>query len=244
MSAVAQGRYWSFPKKLTIDLSAFTVLVWIGFVIVISAISIGIDRWGNLNQSVWEHAWQIPPWFVLFMGVALATDHLPLQLTHGKTRRDFMIEASIFIGVFSAFAGLLQTLGWVVERGLYAVLDAEQRLEEQAIFASATDYPLIFLEAWIVMLIWCAAGLFIAASWYANNEEGLAAIIPALLIATIVEFSLGASWGPIGGLVRRLFDPDQPPLAITIAAGLLGLAALLAMTWRVVRTIPIRSTSA
>jgi hypothetical protein len=134
--------------------------------------------------------------------------------------------------------------GWLIERVLYRILDVEQSLQEASIISSATDYGNILLESFIVLVIWTAGGLFIASAWYRNSESGLLTIIPALLVAAIVDLGLGTRMGTVSSLLRRFFDPEQPPLAVTLGIAAFGIIAIGVMAWRVIRDIPIRNVAA
>ena len=52
--------------------------------------------------------------------------YLPMNITHGKTRRESTIEAGLFVAAYSALAALLVSFGWVIERVVFSLLDVEQ----------------------------------------------------------------------------------------------------------------------
>jgi hypothetical protein len=238
------GRNWAFQRRVTRDLAFFTFLIWLGYVIIISAASLAINHWGTLESSVWDQARQLAQWFLLFLGVYVGSEILAQQITHGRTRREFFRDSSLFVFIISAFTTVLMLAGWLIERVLYRILDVEQSLQEASIISSATDYGNILLESFIVLVIWTAGGLFIASAWYRNSESGLLTIIPALLVAAIVDLGLGTRMGTVSSLLRRFFDPEQPPLAVTLGIAAFGIIAIGVMAWRVIRDIPIRNVAA
>jgi len=247
MSSVAKqssGRTWTFPAKMSSDLVIFTALIWLGFVIIINGAAIAINHWGTLEDSIWEEARQLAQWFLLFMGVHIGSELLPQHVTHGKTRRDFFIESGITVAILSAATAVMMTLGWVIERIVFNVLDIEQTIRRTALFDSARDYPMIFTESFIILTVWTLGGLYIAASWYRNADTGLIAIAPSLLVVSFVDLGLGSRLGPIGGIARRFFDPEQPPLLLTLGIAAIGIAILGWLAWAVIREIPIRNVSA
>ncbi len=246
MSSVAtqsSGRTWTFPAKMTSDLVVFTALIWLGFVVIVSGLVIAIDHWGNLGDSIWEQARQLAQWFLLFMGVHIGSELLPQHITHGKTRRAFFIESGITVSILSAVIAILMTLGWVIERMLFSVLDVEQTIRNTSMFDSPRDYSMIFTESFIILAVWTLGGLYIAASWYRNADTGLIAIAPALLVGMIVDLGMGSRLGPIGGIARHFFDPEQPPLLLTLGVAAIGIALLGWLAWYVIREIPIRNVS-
>ncbi len=243
MNAPAKKRYWSFPTYIFRELTEFMLVCWVPFMIVAMGIIYAIDRWGELRESIWEDVVQVPQWFVLFMGVQVAMVYLPMNITHGKTRRDTTIEAGLFVVAYSALAALLVTIGWVIERAMFSLLDVEQILTDPHIFSSATDYPLIFLESWINLALWTAGGLFIAASYYRYDSSGLIAIVPSLLIASFVALFLGSSWGPASRVLDNLFDVENPPVLLSAAVGVACVALMLILAWKVIQEMPIRKYS-
>jgi hypothetical protein len=244
MSSETRKRYWSFPRRGFNDISALALLVWLGYTIAVPILSIVLDRRADLDRSVWEEASRAGQWFVLFVGIHLGSVVLPLNISHGKTRRDFAIESTLLTVAYTAIVGLLLTLGWIVERVLYSVLDVSQRLESNHIFGSPTDYPAIFLENWLILLLWMAGGTFIAAAWYRYDAAGLLSIIPALVVASVCDLVIGTSWGPAGNLINRTFDVKNPPVLITVLVVLAGITALMLMAWRVIRDVPMRNQPA
>jgi hypothetical protein len=244
MSSEPRKRYWSFPRRGLNDITALALLAWLGYTIAVSILSITLDRSGDLDRSVWEEASRAGQWFVLFVGVHIGSVVLPLNISHGKTRRDFAIESTLLAVVYTAIVGLLLMLGWVIERVLYSVLDVNQHLNGSHIFDSATSYPAIFLENWLILLLWMAGGVFISTAWYRYDAAGLLSIIPALIVASLSDLVTGTSWGPSSNLINRAFDVENPPAVIMVLVSLAGIAVIAYMAWRVIRDIPMRNQSA
>jgi hypothetical protein len=65
----------------------------------------------------------------------------------------------------------------------------------------------------------------------------------ALITLALSDVAIGVDWGPVGFVVRRVLDPLEPPLVVSLLISVAGAALALAMTWTIVRDIPIRTTS-
>src|SRR5690606_21013086 len=105
---------WSHlvPARLLEEQIGLAALIWIGFTLLVLAIILGIAYFADVNASVWDPAaTQAPRWFALFIGVYLANTILPLHITHGQTRREFSIQATVFIILFAAALATLITIG-------------------------------------------------------------------------------------------------------------------------------------
>lgn len=244
MNEAAPQRFWSFPRFVFRELTQLLMTAWLGFTIAIIGIALSIHQWGTLDQSIWEKATQAGHWFIFVMGIQIGMVYLPMNITHGKTRRDTAIETGLFIGAFSAITAVLLTAGWVIERVLFRILDVEQRLTENHLFDAATDYPLIFLESWVSLALWAAGGLFIAAAYYRYEGAGLLAIIPALIVASMAGIFLDSTWGPAGRIADSAIGLRNPPILVSLLACVAGVGILLGMAWLIIRDLPIRKLSA
>jgi hypothetical protein len=182
----------------------------------------------------------VPRWFALFIGVYLANTILPLHITHGQTRREFSIQAVVFIVLFAAALAVLITLGFLLEAGLYRLAEWPHDLSENHIFTSVRQIPLIFIEYWLVLALWTAGGAFIAAGFYRSESLGALTIPLAMVPAAIAEIAYGSSWGPLTFVLERVADSSGKSLALALPLGAASIALMLAMTWPIVRDIPIR----
>jgi len=239
-------RTWTFPQKMILDLTAFTTLAWIGFVVLVALITAVADHFTPIDNSAWESAARGIPWFTLIIGVRVGSKLLPVSIAHGKTRRGFTIETVIFLAIYSLAAALLTTLGWVLERAFFAATGWSQALNDTHLFATAHVYPEIFIESWLIVLAWTAAGVLISAAYYRFDASGLLAIAPCLLISGVLQAAIGAgsTWGPLTPIVDRVFDPGSPSVVVAIVTGLACFGLILAMAWMVIRDIPMRSKTA
>ena len=225
-----------------IDILWLTLLVWVGFLVVVAGVAIGIGQFGEVTSSVLEPAAQLAGWFAIFMGGYLTHDVLELHLTHGQTRREFALMATVFVVVFAAFVALLMTVGFLLERILYRVADWPNRLESDHLYSSTVQVHAIFTEFWLMILIWTSAGALVGSAVYRNGHEGWLAILLALIPISMASVVMGDGWGPIESVDRVLRDPSvHPAVAIPVCLFAFGLA--LAMTWPFLRDIPVRQKS-
>ena len=230
------------PRRLFEELFGLAVLTWIGFTLTILGITFAIAALAEVTQSIWEPASQVPRWFAFAMGVHLAYGVMPLHIAHGQTRREFARQAVVLMLMFAAATAVLMTAGFVIERVVYAIADWPQTLTEEHLYSSTSDYPLIYLEHLLVMLVWMAGGALIGASFYRGGALGGLMIGVGIVAAGLTGWVLGSvqGWGP-GQLLQRALESDAPPLFVSVVA-VLGIAAgLLALTWRVVRDIPLKN---
>jgi hypothetical protein len=243
MTVAQQTRTWTYPRRMLEELLGLTLLVWGGFVVVIAGIIIGIDIFDTISGSVWEPATQVTRWFAMAIGVYVGHKLLPRYVTHGQTRRDFAIQAAIFIVVFAAALAVLIVAGYLLEMGLFEVAGWSQTISNDHLFTRAGQLPLIFAEYWLMFLVWTAVGALFGAGFYRSDEAGMLTIPLALIPLALADLAIGIDWGPVGFLVTRVFDPLDPPLAVSLVISLASAALAMAMTWPFVRDIPIRNTS-
>ncbi len=247
MQSTLRRRSSAVPWKMFEDLFGLAFLTWIGFTITVLVITFAIAALGEVTQSVWDPASQVPRWFAFFIGLHLAMDIMPLHIAHGQTRRDFARRAFVFLVMFAAATAALVTLGFVIERVIYAVAGWPQTLTELHLYSSATDYPRIYLEQLLVMFAWLAGGALIGAGFYRDSGTGGLMVGVGLVAAALVGWVLGSvdGWGP-SQLLHRFLDVEmaQLPLLVSVFGALAVAAGLLALTWRLVRDIPLKNKTA
>ena len=177
------------------------------------------------------------------MGGYLTHDVLELHLTHGQTRREFALMATVFVVVFAAFVALLMTVGFLLERVLYRVADWPHRLDNDHLYSSTVQVHAIFTEFWLMILIWTSAGALVGSAVYRNSNEGWLAIPLALIPIGVGEHRHGRRLGANrirGSVVRRSVGP---PRGRDLRSACSPLRLALAMTWPFLRDIPVRQKS-
>jgi hypothetical protein len=234
----SRSRTWGFPRQLLEDHLALALMLWAGFVVVVAGITLGIAWLGTVTGSVWEPATSVVPWYVAFMSGYVLFQVMPLYISHGRTRHDTAIEMVVFVVIFAATAALLVCLGFLLERGFYAIAGWPLDFSDDRLFSSHLDLLPMLIENLLVMLTWAASGALVGAAVYRSPDTGWLSLAPAALF---VSLSGGFSAGFMGVLARIIpaFDASSLPLATVVS--LSGFLVALWLTWYIVRDVPLRS---
>jgi hypothetical protein len=223
---------------LTAHLS-FAVILWLLLMVVSAAITLGIATWGHIDQSIWHHvATQVPRWFALGLGVDAITTYLRLHLAHGHTRRDFLRQLWPYLVALAAALALMVAIGYLVERGAYALADWPHRLAYSAIFHATTDFLGILGTFTLTLLLWTVIGALLGAAFTRNVLLGLATIPIGLLIILPTESLVGTTGIP---LVREATADLRLPALTGVGLALAGAVLGCVVLWRIVRDIPLRA---
>lgn len=230
-----------FPSRLLTALSFFGAMVWAGFYVLVVAITVAIATFGTLTQSVWEQAMQVPRWFVLSVGVSLVTKFMPMYLAHGQTRRVFGLHAAVSALLLSGFYALLMVAGYLLEWLLYGLAGWPQALELPHLFTEPTQVPLVFVECLTEFLAWTGAGILIASAYYRWRIGGLLLSIPlGVGLIVLTAGAVGAEFGlPLGNLKLGVDLSSTPGVAI--GTGLVAFVLGLALSWAIIRDVPLRN---
>ncbi len=193
---------------------------------------------GDVTVSGWDIANQIPRWYAGAVGVYLTAVYLPLYVAHGHTRRDVARQSSVFVVVL---AGLV-ALGYAIERVIYQAVGWNQALSADHLFTSSLDHWLIIAEFVGVLAVWVVGGAMLGAGFYRNPAIGLALVPVALVMAAAVEAAHGPGMfdgiSALLGLVGITVAQTTPAGAAATSAILI--AGSLAVTWLLVRDMPLR----
>jgi len=101
--------------------------------------------------------------------------------------------------------------------------------------------PVAFLQNWLIMMVWGAAGAAIAAGWYRNGWLGMLLTIVGVCAAMLSALLLDEREGPASVLSDWLIVEPSAPLML--AGHLALLAAFSAVFWRVARDMPVHTKS-
>lgn len=223
---------------LTAHLS-FAVILWLLLMVVSAAITLGIATWGHIDQSIWHHvATQVPRWFALGLGVDAITTYLRLHLAHGHTRRDFLRQLWPYFVALAAVLALMVAIGYLVERGAYAMADWPHRLPYPAMFHATTDFLGILGTFTLTLLMWAVIGALFGAAFTRDFLLGLATIPIGLLIILPTETLVGTTGIP---LIREVTSNLRLPELTSVGLALVGVVAGCAILWGIVRDIPLRA---
>jgi hypothetical protein len=240
MSADAGGRPWSIARLLLATHLPFLALAWIVFVAAVLVLTIGIAVRGDITRSVWDPAVTVVRWFALGYGLFLINRLLAVYVAHGRTRREFLRSVAVFVVVAGAAVAALLAVGFALEAVLYRAMDWPHRVSTERLFDSPSQYPLIFVNYWAMLVIWTTIGLLLAAGFYRSGGWELVVLPLALVVVVVTGFAIGFNGLPFVGATVAVVDV---PLAATLGLCLAGLLPGAALTWLLVRDIPIRPKS-
>ena len=241
------SRSWAIARhRIQMDTAAVIVL-WVPFLLVAVAISAAVGIYGTLSTSVWEQATQIPRWFAGGIGVYLTAVYLPLYIAHGLTRRQFATQVPVIVAVLSTVLAALITVGFAIERAVYALGGWPQALSRSHLFDTPDQYAVIGLEFWLVFAVWIVAGMLVGAGFYRRPVLGFVLIPVVLAVVAFAETTVGTGiFGPLPEplLTAIGLDAAAPSLFAAIVSCLGVIVVAAGLTWLVVRDLPIRSQTA
>jgi hypothetical protein len=238
MSDHADDRTWTIARLLFATHLPFLLLCWVVFAAAVLVLTIGIDLRTTIGWSVWDPAASFVRWFAFGYGLYFINRMLPVYVAHGRTRREFAGSMALFVLVAAAVVAALLTVGFVLEAALYRFMEWPHRIEPERLFDAPDQYPLVFLSYWAMLVIWMTIGLLLAAGFYRSGGNELVVIVLALAMVVVTGYGIGFSGLPFIGTV---VDVADVPLAGSLAICLAGLLPGAAVTWVLVRDIPIRN---
>jgi hypothetical protein len=217
----------------------FVAVLWVLFTVAVLLI-VGVVALSTPGQpdSIWHHAaTQVPRWLMFGLGIDAVTTYLRLQLAHGGTRRAYFAQTTRYAVVLSGASAMLITLGYLLERGVYALLDWPQRLSGLSLFDTSGQYHVILGTYWLTFLMWTVAGTLIALGFFRFNRGGLLTIPIGVLLVVPAMLAVSDNGFPL--LKRDL-------MGIELSTGvLLGtfagcFAVGIALIWAIVRDVPMK----
>lgn len=232
-----------FPTRLLREQVEFAALVWVGFTIFVFGVTLGVSFFREIEFSGWDMASQAVRWYALVIGVHLGWSELALHVTHGQTRRAFMGQAAIFVPLFAAALAAMSTITAALELGYYGLAGWTHAIGEGQLAGSGLDVLPLFVQSWLIVMLWTAGGLFMAVWFYRSDWLGAAAIPIAIFLSGLSGMAFSGDWGPMGRLYEWLFGARfiSPPLGIGLHIAMV--AGLLGLTWLAMRDVAIRPKS-
>jgi hypothetical protein len=234
----ADDQRWAVARLLFGTHLPFLVLCWAVFAAAVLIVTFGIDLRTTITRSVWDPAVMVVRWFALGYGVYFVYRMLPVYVAHGRTRREFLRAMAVFVPVAAALVASLLTLGLALEGVLYRVMGWPHRVGPERLFDAPDQLPLILGTYWAMLVIWGTIGLLLGAGFYRAGGNELVVLALALVMVVVTGYGIGFSGLPFVGAV---VDVADLPLAGTAALCLAGLLPGAAVTWALVRDIPIRN---
>ncbi len=237
---------WVLARHRLGDDAWGVVLLWAGFAVFVFAMIFAVAAFRPIEVSGWETASQIPRWFAGGVGVYLTAVYLPLYIAHGFTRREIARQQFVAtLGTLLVMSALM-TLGYAIERAVYAVAGWPQALTQSHLFDSATSYSLVFLEFLLLFTVWTAAGAFAGAAIYRNPLNWWFAIPVAIAMIGVSEAALNPGFFEVvTSLTGWLgLTPGGVSVAASVAIVTGCLTVSLPSTWWLVRDLPLRNQRA
>jgi hypothetical protein len=243
MTTTTASDRWVLARHRLRDDALGVVLLWAGFAVFIFAVVFTVAPFRPIEVSGWETGSQVPRWFAGGVGIYLTAVYLPLYIAHGFTRREIARQLLVATaGTIAIMAGLM-TLGYAIERVIYAVAGWPQTLLQSHLFDTASNYPLVYLEFLLLFAVWVAAGAFVGAAIYRNPANGLFAIPIAIVMIGVAESALSPGFFEV--ITAFAGWLGLAPDGVSVTASLLVTAGCLAVglpgAWWFVRDMPLRN---
>lgn len=219
----------------------FLVLVWTGFAVLVAGITLVVSPFRDVEFSGWDIACSVLRWVALAYGWWWVDRFLPVCLIHGRTRREFMVDVTVFTAVACTTSAALTTLWYTGEKVLYDLMDWTQGLQKDRLYDSFSDRSSIFLTYWIVLLVWSTMGMLLkAGSGHPNEGVRVLTVLPAVGMGLLAAAGTGAdNLFAFRVLVHPATGGFSPELVALLMA---AYAAGVALTWVLVRSFPVRPT--
>ncbi len=234
-----------FRHRSRADLGGGLVL-WAGFLLFVLMVTAIVSGFRPVAVSGWDVASQLPRWYVGAFGVYLTAVYLPLYVAHGISRRRFAVQAAPLAVVFALVYGALMALGYLIERFVYRMFGWTQALTQAHLFDAPTQFGTIMLEFAAVFAVWIAAGGLVGAAFYRDPGLGILSIPVGLAMLGVIESATGPDmFAFVGWLLAGLgisIEQATPTGAAMIAPVLVAVG--FALTWALVRDVPMRNREA
>lgn len=233
-----RARRWPIGRLLMTTHLPFVMLGWIGLVALAGLLLVGVAIFGTVRISTMDAAGQVLRWFAFGYGAYLVHTLLPIYLVHGQTRREYLRQAPVFQLVSAGALAGLHTIGYAAETLLYRANDWPQALSEDRLYDNASQYPLIFISYWGMLLVWTLTGSFVGAGFYRLGAGGVLLLPVALGLLMLSAVGNGFMNLPFIDVRLGALQLDVPA-AVGVTAGCAVLA--LALAWALARDMPLRT---
>ncbi|HEX6338059.1 MAG TPA: hypothetical protein VFZ85_13950 [Jiangellaceae bacterium] len=189
--------------------------------------------------SVWEIAAAGAfKWFPFALAVLLTPALLPMYVTHGVTRHQFVAGAMLTLVAFAVAVAAIVNLGYAAESAIYRAVDRPHDFRDPHLFASWTEVPLVITEYALLLAALLAGGWLIGTLYYRLHWLWATLLIPAAMApAGGAELLLQTSWT---GSWTESMGWTRPSLTVALSVSTLLIGATLALVYALTRSVPIK----
>jgi hypothetical protein len=216
----------------------FAAMVSLALLVLALVVALLTSWWGEVDRSIWHYmATQFLRWIAFGLGLDAISTYLRMHVAHGRTRKDFLRQLFPYLaGLGGAFAALV-VLGYLVERGVYALTGWPPRKEDSPQVDSIADVLGSVGPFALMLMLWAVAGVLFTAAFTRDFFLGLLTLPIGLLIISSSEFVVDVVTVPF---FRSAVESLDVPPAAGVGIGLAGTAVGCAVIWAIVRDMPMR----
>ena len=228
--------------RIALQLSRGFAPVMAIFLVIIIPVFVGVGVFSSAadgDGSVWEIAAAGPfKWFPFALAVMLTPAVLPMYVSNGITRHQFVAATMLTLGAFTLAAAAFLNLGYAAEAAIYQAVDRPRDLGDPHLFDSWTQVPLVVAEYALLLGGLLAGGWLIGTLYYRLHWLWATLLIPAALApAAASELLLQTSWM---GAWTESMGWTRPSLTVGVAATTLLIGATVAVVYALTRSVPVK----
>ncbi|MDQ7905596.1 hypothetical protein RB614_13830 [Phytohabitans sp. ZYX-F-186] len=198
---------------------------------------------GDVDVSIWATSGgSAPKYFLLAVGVMLATVYLPVYVGNGVTRRDFALGASLYILLAAAVYAVFMTLGFAIEYPIYSARDLMGNLTDPYPVRSMADALAMLVGQLLVGAVYLVCGWLMGTCFYRLGAWWGIVLIPlTVLPAVVTEIGFDALW--LGYAINNGLGIEPPPLAVGVLMAVASIAVAWVANFVLIRTVAIKKVS-
>lgn len=231
----ARASFLDLSVGFSLSIAWFVATVAVIFLVIGVIVSFAT---GGTSESIWENSQYATRYFPLSMGIIVTAAYLPVAIASGVTRRSFGWAGAGIVIALSGLMALLEAVGYLIEYGLYRLVDQVPEFTTPHLFDQGYQFWIIVPEVWIIVAANVAAGWLIGSAYYKWGWLGPTLALPLLLLPLLaVEALMAVGWA---GSALEALDIEPLPTAAGVPAALAVVALTLAGMQRFVRTIDLR----
>lgn len=230
----------TITSGLAATLGIFLAIVVAIFVVVGAATA----AFGEVAASVWQYAGSGAfKYFPLAIAIMLTPVFLPIYVAQGVTRRQFAVGGALFAVAWAVALTLTMVAGYGIEAAAYGANGWPHAFETPHLFDSWTQVHLVIAEYFPLIAVHMVTGWIIGTTYYILGWFRATLLLPVSAApALAVEALLATSW--IGTAIEE-FTTHRPPLpAVAVVGALLVIGAAWAVSYGLIRSIPIKLKNA